>query len=279
MEAMRNEGRPEGDDRAAASEATRHSTSPPPFDLNRFARDAEDILRTGDLKHLGAWLAPVYDRRRTEVGTRAVEGPTRALFHRLDEISRRTELAAALLSAGGIPTVSGTRALCAQLEAIQAVATSVEELSIASLAGALKLALGKLGGVRDGDESPVHDMLIVEPDEVSRDLIALAVESHGHVVRVADNLMAFIERFREKTPQVILTDAVLPDAPSLHLCRFMREVVDAGTIPIVIFASEADEATLERMARDAGAARCLSKDQGIEALMAELNALFEEIVW
>lgn len=274
---MRTEGQRDVEEQGA--ESTRHSTSPPPFDLSRFARDAEDILRTGDLKHLGAWLAPVYDRRRTEAGNRAVEGPTQVLFNRVDEISRRTELAAALLSAGGIPAASGTRALCAQLEAIQAVATSVDELSLASLAGALKLALGKLGGVPDGDESPVHDMLIVEPDEVSRDLIALAVESQGHVVRVADNLVSFIERFREKTPQVILTDAVLPDAPSLHLCRFMREVVDAGTIPIVIFASEADEATLERMARDAGAARCLSKDQGIEALMAELNALFDEIVW
>jgi CheY-like chemotaxis protein len=277
MEKMRTEAQRPADEQAP--EATRHSTSPPPFDLNRFARDAEDILRSGDLKHLGAWLAPVYDRRRTETGNSRAEGPARALFDRIDEISRRTELAAALLSAGGIPAVSGTRALCAQLEAIQAVATSVDELSIASLAGALKLALGKLGGTQVEDESPVHDMLIVEPDEVSRDLIALAVESQGHVVRVADNLVSFIERFREKTPQVILTDAVLPDAPSLHLCRFMREVVDAGTIPIVIFASEADASTLERMARDAGAARCLSKDQGIEALMAELNALFDEIVW
>lgn len=134
MEKMRTEAQRPADEQAP--EATRHSTSPPPFDLNRFARDAEDILRSGDLKHLGAWLAPVYDRRRTETGNSRAEGPARALFDRIDEISRRTELAAALLSAGGIPAVSGTRALCAQLEAIQAVATSVDELSIASLAGA-----------------------------------------------------------------------------------------------------------------------------------------------
>lgn len=265
--------------REHGADAARHSTRPPPFDVDRFARDAEDILRSGDLKNLGEWLAPVYDRRRTELATRAGEGPSRALFDRIDEIARRTELAAALLRAGGIPPESGTRALCSQLEAIRAAAAEVDEQSIASLVSALRMGFEKVGGIAGEDESPVHDMLVVEPDEVSRDLIALAVETQGHVVRVAGDLAQFVERFREQTPQVILSDAVLPDAPSRHLCRFLREVVDAGTIPIVLFASEADEQQLERMARDAGAVRCLSKDQGIEALMAELNALFEDIVW
>lgn len=269
----------ESSDVVSSPDSARNSTRPPPFDVGRFARDAEDILRTGDLKNLGTWLAPVYDRRRTELAAKAADAPSRALFDRIDEVGRRTELAAALLSAGGIPAASAARALRSQLDVIRAASLEAEEQSIASLVSALMMALERLGGIAGEDESPVRDMLVVEPDEVSRDLIALAVESQGHVVRVAGNLAEFVERFREQTPQVILSDAVLTDAPSQHLCRFLREVVDAGTIPIVLFASEADEATLERMARDAGAVRCLSKDQGIEALIAELNGLLDEIVW
>lgn len=280
LEEPRAEPGPNAPAREPGADAARHSTRPPPFDVDRFAREAEDILRSGDLKNLGEWLAPVYDRRRTELATRAGEGPlSRALFDRIDEVARRTELAAALLRAGGIPPESGTRALCSQLEAIRAAAAEVDEQSIASLVSALRMGFETVCGIAGEDASPVHDMLVVEPDEVSRDLIALAIETQGHVVRVAGDLAQFIERFREQTPQVILSDAVLPDAPSRHLCRFLREVVDAGTIPIVLFASEADEQQLERMARDAGAVRCLSKGQGIEALMAELNALFEDIVW
>jgi CheY-like chemotaxis protein len=261
-----------------ANPPARRSTRPPPFDLPRFAREAEAVLRKGDLVQLGTWLAPVYDRRRNDLAAVGDRG-TRTLLDRIDEIGRRTELAVALLSAGGITTALATRALCSQLEAIQTVAADHDGPSIASLAGALRVALEKLGGLTADQESPVHDMLVVEPEEVSRDLIALAVESQGHVVRIAGSLAEFVDRFHERTPQVVLSDAVLPDAPSRHLCRFLREIVGAGTIPIVLFASEADEEKLARVAHEAGAVRCISKDQGVEALITELNGLFEEIVW
>jgi CheY-like chemotaxis protein len=263
---------------ASVEPPARRSTRPPPFDLGQFAREAEVALRAGDLAQLGTWLAPVYDRRRTALAAIPDSG-TRTLLDRIDEIGRRTELAVALLSASGIAPSLAARALCSQLEAIQVVASAHNGLPLASLAGALRMAFEKLGGLTADEESPVRDMLVVDPEEVSRDLIALAVETQGHVVRVAGSLAEFVDRFHERTPQIILSDAVLPEAPSRHLCRFLREIVGAGTIPIVLFASEADDEKLARVARDAGAVRCISKDQGVEALIAELNGLCEEIVW
>jgi hypothetical protein len=180
----RHESSPDG---SGASHHLR-PTAPPAFDLNQFARDAESALRTADLKDLGAALAPVYANRRSDVPRRPEDRIARQLLDRIDEVARRTELVAALLRAGGIAPAAGARAIASQLDAIGTAAADTNEQPIASLVSALRMAVERLGRIADEHAPPVRDVLVLEPDAVSRDLIALAVESQGHRVRVAGTL-------------------------------------------------------------------------------------------
>ena len=227
-------------------------TPPPPFDVDRFARSVETNLHPG------------------------------AVVDGLDDHARRIELLNATLRAGGLSAQQAARALCAELRSVEsqtshpAVAGTIGP--IAALAAALRLTVESLGGIAADCAGDARDVLVLDDDEVTRDLVVLAIEAQGHTVRTASTLHQFVALFHERRPDVILSEVQLVDAPAQSFCEFMRQVVGDDLVPIVLFAS-AEGRELQQVAQTTAAARFISKDQGMETLLTELNALFEEIVW
>jgi CheY-like chemotaxis protein len=198
-------------------------------------------------------------------------------FQMLGERARRMQLLAAMMKGGALAPGRAGRIACAELLAIEAHAERAQLESIAQLARPLRhvieyvTAANQQGGVS-------HDVVVLESDEVIADLIALAVEAEGHSVRVADSLATCLELFHERSPDVILTEGRIPNAPVDQFCHFLRERVSQRTIPIIMF-SDAKGMELQVLARNAGADRYVCKDQGIGELVAELNQVISEILW
>jgi CheY-like chemotaxis protein len=206
------------------------------------------------------------------------ELPERAFFEQLDARARRAELLTALLGAGGVPPESAVLALQAALGAIVASAEDAQLPTLANLATALRTAIGRLGvGSPIEDELRIVDTLVFDESEVSRDLVALAVEAQGHTVRCASRYEDFVRELEQRRPGLIITEAQLSNAPAKSFCATLQELLATRRIPLVFF-SDLDAAELGSLAKSCGARRSISKELGIDRLIGELRAVYREIV-
>jgi PleD family two-component response regulator len=200
---------------------------------------------------------------------RALEG--------LEDRARRTELVAALAGAGGLAAERTANILCAELGELEVSGAEAGLEGLVALARAVRKVVEHLGGVTDHSWQQ-RDVLVLDDNEVTRDLITLALQAEGHLVRSAANVADFAQLVRERKPHVLLTEARMPDAPAARFCTYLRVTMALEKIPIVIF-SRAHGDELSMLAHEAGADLFLSKDQGIGDLMREVARLFEEILW
>jgi CheY-like chemotaxis protein len=167
--------------------------------------------------------------------------------------------------------------LCAELGELETTAREVGLEGLGAMACAARKVVEHLGSVKVAHWRQ-RDVIVLDDNEITRDLITLALQAEGHRVRVAGNVAELSYLVRERKPHVLLSEARMPDAPGARFCNYLRVHMALEKIPIVIFSSaHGDE--LARLARDAGADLFLSKDQGIGDLMCELARLFEEILW
>jgi PleD family two-component response regulator len=196
---------------------------------------------------------------------------------RLEERARRTELLAALASAGGLAPGHAASVLCAELGELELSAAQVGLDAMVAMARAVRKVVEHIGGVDPALWQP-RDVIVLDDNEVTRDLITLALQAEGHRVRSAANIAELSSFVRERRPHVLLTEARMPEAPGVRFCNYLRVTAALEKIPIVIFSSaRGDE--LAVLAREAGADLYLSKDQGISDLIRGVQQLFEEILW
>lgn len=201
----------------------------------------------------------------------------RRVLNVLEDRARRTELAAALAGAGGLEAERAANVLCAELGELETSATEVGLDGLVALARATRKVVEYLGGVKIAHWRQ-RDVIVLDDNEVTRDLITLALQAEGHRVRTAANLAELSSLVRERRPHVLLSEARMPEAPGSRFCNYLRVTMALEKIPIVIFSSARGE-ELATLAHEAGADLCLSKDQGIGDLMNEVARLFEEILW
>ena len=206
------------------------------------------------------------------------EMPEHAFFQQLDERARRAELMNALLRAGGLTPESAVHALQAALGAIVACAKDANLPTLANLSNALRTAIGALGiGASTIDEERVVDTLVLDESELSRDLVALAVEAQGHTVRCAATYEEFVKELEQRKPGLIITEVQHSNAPAKSFCAILQELLYDRKIPVVFF-SDLDPAELADLAAKHGARRSISKEFGVDLLIGELRDVYRQIL-
>jgi CheY-like chemotaxis protein len=201
----------------------------------------------------------------------------RRVINLLEERARRTELLAALAGAGGLDPERTANVLAAELGELESSAGEVGLDGLVAFAAAARKVVEYLGTVKIAHWRQ-REVVVLDDNEITRDLIALALQAEGHRVRAAASVAELSSLVRERKPHILLTEARMPDAPGSQLCNYLRHTMALEKIPIVIFSSaRGDE--LAALAREAGADLYLSKDQGIADLTRGVARLFEEILW
>jgi len=66
-------------------------------------------------------------------------------------------------------------------------------------------------------------ILIIEDDDVSRELMRMALEARGHEVTVADNGVTGYDTALFLIPDLIVTDIRMPGADGVHVVRRVRD--------------------------------------------------------
>ncbi|MET8009392.1 two-component system response regulator CseB [Streptomyces sp. NPDC005271] len=80
-------------------------------------------------------------------------------------------------------------------------------------------------------------LLLVEDDEVIRNTVRMALERYGFTVFTAGDGLTGLEKFREKQPDLLLLDIMLPELDGIGLCRRVREF---SLAPILMMSARGD---------------------------------------
>src|SRR5206468_4022194 len=80
--------------------------------------------------------------------------------------------------------------------------------------------------------------LVVEDDVKQAELVRLYLEREGHAVAVVHDGRSALEHARQKRPDLIVLDVMLPKVDGLDVCRVLR--VDS-TVPIVMLTARSTE--------------------------------------
>ncbi|MCB0131405.1 MAG: response regulator transcription factor [Caldilineaceae bacterium] len=113
-------------------------------------------------------------------------------------------------------------------------------------------------------------ILIVEDDRRIRDMLTRGLLFEGYTVDSAENGEEALRIARERIPDAIILDLMLPGIDGLEVCRRLRS---ASAVPILILTAR--DTVPDRVAGlDAGADDYLVKPFAFDELLARLRALF-----
>lgn len=81
---------------------------------------------------------------------------------------------------------------------------------------------------------PADKILVVEDDDVARELLRMALERQGYAVTTAENGIEGFERACEVAPDLIITDINMPSADGAHLVRRIRSTPELAQTHVIV---------------------------------------------
>ena len=77
-------------------------------------------------------------------------------------------------------------------------------------------------------------ILVVEDDDVARELMRRALERQGYEVRIAADGIEGYDAACDKPPDLIVTDVNMPAADGAHFVRRVRDTPELASTPILV---------------------------------------------
>jgi CheY-like chemotaxis protein len=77
-------------------------------------------------------------------------------------------------------------------------------------------------------------ILVIEDDDVSRELMRMALTARGHQVTVAENGVEGFDTALVVNPDLIVTDIRMPGADGVHVVRRVRDTPSLEDTPILV---------------------------------------------
>lgn len=118
-------------------------------------------------------------------------------------------------------------------------------------------------------------ILLVEDNELNRDMLTRRLKRQGHDVVVAVNGQEAIELAIQANPDLILMDMSLPEVDGWQATREIKSRPDTQTIPILALTAHALEEDRER-SYDAGVDDYDTKPVRFPRLQDKIKTLLEE---
>ena len=77
-------------------------------------------------------------------------------------------------------------------------------------------------------------ILVVEDDDVERELVRMTLERQGYAVETAEDGISGYELALSGRPDLIVADIQMPAADGVHLVRRVRDTAEIAATPVVI---------------------------------------------
>ena len=108
------------------------------------------------------------------------------------------------------------------------------------------------------------DVLVVDDDPYLCDIMVEVLESEGHNTRSASNGQEALDRIRERKPQLVLLDLMMPVMNGWEVASALRANPDWADIPVVLIT--AAHGSPEQKRASTGARAVISKPFDIDTL-------------
>ncbi|MGL5796468.1 MAG: response regulator transcription factor [Waterburya sp.] len=125
--------------------------------------------------------------------------------------------------------------------------------------------------------SPKNRILLIEDEDLIREMIVIALEEEGYEVYTANNGRAALNMLQNPdlnnaklTPDLIILDLMLPEVNGLDICRLLR--FQGDITPILVISAKASE-TDRVLGLEVGADDYLTKPFSMRELVARCRAL------
>jgi two-component system cell cycle response regulator DivK len=118
-------------------------------------------------------------------------------------------------------------------------------------------------------------ILVVEDNQLNRELLRDWLEVEGYEVWSAADLNASYEVFAKRCPDVVLLDINLGKDDGLDLLAWMLQKPETAEIPVIAVTAHALVAEQERILK-AGCRACLSKPIDFQLLREELDRWLQD---
>jgi CheY-like chemotaxis protein len=82
--------------------------------------------------------------------------------------------------------------------------------------------------------SEAKKILVVEDDDVARELMRMALLRRGYTVIAAEDGVRGYEEAVGQSPDLIITDINMPGADGVHLVRRVRDTPAIAAVPIIV---------------------------------------------
>jgi class 3 adenylate cyclase len=115
-------------------------------------------------------------------------------------------------------------------------------------------------------------ILVVDDNEVNRDILVTRLEAHGYRMIQAEDGEAALRVARAELPDLILLDVMMPKIDGIEVCRQLKQDASLPFMPIILVTAKTDTKDIVA-GLDAGADEYLTKpiDQG--ALVARVRSV------
>ena len=113
------------------------------------------------------------------------------------------------------------------------------------------------------------DILVVDDDRRITSMLSRALRAEGYEVRTANDGAEGLSRVRDRQPDLVVLDLLMPGVDGLEVCRRLRE---ESNLPILILTAK-DETDDRVQGLDNGADDYLVKPFALDELLARVRAL------
>jgi len=113
-------------------------------------------------------------------------------------------------------------------------------------------------------------LLIVDDNEMNRDMLARRLLRKGYVVKLAENAKELLERVKEDPVDLVLLDIEMPEVSGLDALQKLREHYSAADLPIIMVTAKAQSDDIVK-ALDLGANDYLTKPIDFPVAVARIG--------
>lgn len=117
-------------------------------------------------------------------------------------------------------------------------------------------------------------VLIVDDSVLNAAVVCEALESAAFEAQHAEDLETAAAAIARFSPDIVLADVHMPDCTPTQLCTRMRAVAGKHSLHVLLFSGMPDEA-LAQLARESLADGFISKERGLEAVVAAVTNVYQ----
>ena len=117
-----------------------------------------------------------------------------------------------------------------------------------------------------------HRILLVEDESDLVDLLSYNLSREGYIVDIATTGSVALERLKERRPDLVLLDLMLPDVSGTEICRRLKGAGETRDIPVVMVTARGEE--IDRIVGlELGADDYVTKPFSVRELMLRIKAI------